>query len=91
MIPPELQKSQADDYEIWPEHWPAWQVFGQCQSQWRLSIGMGGAYWQGLDYQGVQIVMQRIVRVPAEDETACWEHLQILEDEARRHLNTPRT
>lgn len=62
-------------------------MFARCQTQWRLSVGMGGAYWQGLDYNAADIVMRRIVRVLPDDEPVVWQQLQILEDEAKKYLN----
>ena len=87
LIPKDQQKEKPSDFELWPEHWTAWHVFLRSQTQWRLSIGMGGAYWQGLDYQAVSLVMQSVVQVPADEQQQVWLQLQILEDEARKHLN----
>ena len=52
-----------------------------------MAVGMAGVYWQGLDYNAADIVMRRIVQVPPGEEPEIWQQLQILEDEARRHLN----
>lgn len=74
---------------LWPQHWLAWQVWLRVQTLWRVAIGMGGAWWQGLDYLQVQHVMDRIVQVPADAQVETWHQLQIMEDEARHHLNQP--
>lgn len=33
-------------FEVWPENWPAFRLFGKLQTQWRA--GASGVY--GLDY-----------------------------------------
>lgn len=37
---------EGDEVEVWPENWPALQVFCRLQTQWR--VGANGA--TGLDY-----------------------------------------
>ena len=37
------------DFEVWPENWPAVELFLRCQTQWRISIN-GRA---GLDYSAL--------------------------------------
>ncbi|XNS32350.1 DUF1799 domain-containing protein [Halomonas cupida] len=52
---------------VWPEHWRALQVFLDCGTQWRLMpVGMGGVFFQGLDYSALEAVM----RMHAVDDTA---------------------
>lgn len=53
-------------FEVWPDNWPAWEVFQRCRTQWRVAP-MGGLL--GLDYSGVEIVIR-----------ASGEPLRILED-----------
>lgn len=86
LIPPELQRSQADDFELWPEHQEAWDVYLGCGTQWKLSLGMNGAYWQGLDYQGVDVVMRRY-KVPRKRQDTVFAQLQVLEDEEKEIRN----
>jgi hypothetical protein len=38
---------ELDRAEVWPENWPAWQLFCRLSTQWR--IAMNGP--TGLDYQ----------------------------------------
>ena len=45
--------SPVDLFYLWPENVPAWQLFQRCATQWRS--GMAGR--EGLDYVGVQVVM----------------------------------
>ncbi|MBP0943086.1 DUF1799 domain-containing protein [Pseudomonas alliivorans] len=41
-----------DDVEVWPDVWPAFQLFEALSTQWR--VGMGGPV--GLDYTAVPVV-----------------------------------
>ena len=47
MLPDEDPASE--DFEVWPENWPALQMFLRVQTQWR--VGMNGLI--GLDYGAV--------------------------------------
>jgi hypothetical protein len=42
-----LEDFETEPVEVWPENWPAFKVFSDLRTQWRVS-GMGGA--TGLDY-----------------------------------------
>lgn len=51
----------AEDYEpepveIWPENWPAWQLFCDISGQWRYSFGGKEA----LDYTPLFVLMNRM-------------------------------
>jgi len=35
----------GQDCEVWPENWNALLLFLACQTQWEISIGMGGAHY----------------------------------------------
>lgn len=85
-MPPELQKDREDDYELWPEHWDAWQVFLSCATQWRILVGMGGVRYQGLDYGGVESVM-RFQGIKGKDRREIFSQLQVLEEEALKVIN----
>ena len=86
LIPPAQQRDRPQDFELWPEHQEAWGVYLGCATQWRLSVGVGGLYWQGLDYQGVDVVMRRY-RVPRKRQDAVFAELQVLEDEEKAIRN----
>jgi hypothetical protein len=47
---------------------------------------MGGAYWEGLDYSGVDVVMRRR-RVPRSRQDAVFSDVQVLEDEEKQIRN----
>lgn len=50
-----LADFDADQVEVWPENWPALEMFAQLQTQWRL--GFGGR--AGLDYGVLFALMER--------------------------------
>lgn len=78
LIPPAQQLDRAPDYELWPEHWTAWDVYLGCRTQWRKSVGMARMFWEGLDYQAVDLVMRRY-RVPKKQHDEVFAQLQVLE------------
>lgn len=61
IVPAERPAASAADAEptfcLWPENEPAWQLWLAVQTQWRHA-GMAGLR-TGLDYAGVQVVIQR--------------------------------
>lgn len=59
---------------MWPENWPALQLFIRCQTQWR--IGVNGR--AGLDY-GAIIAMANLYQTP--DLPRVMDDLQIMEAE----------
>lgn len=86
LVPPAEQLEEPEDFELWPDHWAAWVVFLRCQSQWELTIGVGGAVWTGLNYSGVDMVLRKVV--PDErDHLEVLDQLQVLEREALKIRN----
>ena len=59
----EEEHQDDDDFEVWPENWPAVQLFMELGTQWRVAAGMGGLAYLGLDYAAV-IAYLRGLRVP---------------------------
>lgn len=47
-------------FYLWPDNVEAWDLFKACGTQWRS----GTAGREGMDYQGVQIVMRDICGIP---------------------------
>lgn len=86
LIPPQLQRERPEDFELWPEHQEAWNVYLGCSTQWRVAVGMGGAYWEGLDYSGVDVVMRRY-KVPRNRQDVVFGQVQVLEDEEKQIRN----
>lgn len=52
-------------FYLWPENEEAWYLFMACGTQWRS--GQNGR--EGMDYQGVQIVMRDICGIARRDRT----------------------
>lgn len=71
--PPEwFQREPPKPFQVWPENWPAVELFLRCQTQWRL-----GPYGRvGLDYPAV-LAMARLYRAKAIPATM--EDLQAIE------------
>lgn len=69
--------------EVWPENWPAVDLFVRVGTQWR--VGMGGA--SGLDYNVVWRMIDRL-RLGAEQEDDLFEDIQHLEREAMKAMRT---
>lgn len=44
-----------EEAELWPENWPAFELFSQLQTQWK--VGMAGP--TGLDYATLFLLMDR--------------------------------
>ena len=68
------------DFEVWPDNWPAVEVFLRCQTQWRTT--MAGVC--GLDYSAVEWLF-RLYEV--EDQPTVLENLQVMEAAAVKILN----
>jgi hypothetical protein len=60
------------DFEVWPENWPAVELFLRCQTQWRTSVN-GRA---GLDY-GVVLSLGSLYQMA--DLPRVLEDLQVIE------------
>jgi len=75
-----------EDCSVWPENWQALEVFIAMGTQWRVSVGMGGAFYSGLDYAALPVVERRI-GIKAADRADCFTRLRIMESEARTRLN----
>lgn len=81
LVMPELEAPK--DFEVWPDNWPAVEVFLRCQTQWRTT--MTGVC--GLDYSAVEWLF-RLYGV--KDQPAVLEGLQVMEAAAIKILNKER-
>ncbi len=83
--PPDLAEMQAaglkpedysddDEVQVWPESWPAIQLFQTLRTQWR--VGLNGA--TGLDYGPLFVCLDRL-DLDAPDRDDLFEDIQILE------------
>lgn len=89
LIAPQRQRQRPLDYELWPEHAQAWNVYLGCATQWVKAVGLAGVIWEGLNYPGVEVVMRRY-GVPPEREDEVFAQLQVLEEETVKLLNQRR-
>ncbi len=53
----EPEDYETDPVDVWPENWPAWDLFCMVSTQWRTG-GMGS--YIGLDYGPLFVVMNRL-------------------------------
>lgn len=69
--------------DVWPENWPAVDLFVRIGTQWR--VGMGGA--SGLDYSVVWKMIERM-RLSQDEEENLFEDIRYLEGEALKAMRT---
>jgi len=72
-------------FVLWEEHQDAFNVFSACRNQWRVSVGMGGAWFQGLDFGSVEVALNRLVAPERQKEV--FFQLLVMEDEGVKVLN----
>lgn len=68
--------------DVWDVNWPSLNAFTACQTQWRVVAGMSRAFWLGLDYSAVDVVLRRR-NLPDQ----VFEDLRVMEAEALRTFN----
>jgi len=89
LIPRSRQKKAPTNFELWPEHALAWDVYLGCSTQWNVSTGLGVVFWNGLNYTGVEMVMRQY-RVPDDQAPDVFEQIQVLERETLLIVNKPK-
>lgn len=72
----------TDDIGVWPENWPAFTLFADMQTQWRIS--MGGP--TGLDYPALFALMD-LHGVAPDDKRQLFADVQVLEASALAQMN----
>ncbi|MEA3265208.1 MAG: DUF1799 domain-containing protein [Pseudomonadota bacterium] len=77
---------ERDEFEVWPENWDTVVAFEVVSTQWRGPAFMadGRAYWQGLDYTGVEAGL-RLAGIAATPDL--FVGLRLMEAAARNQLN----
>ena len=75
-----------DTVDVWPENWQAVQVFCAMGTQWKVSAGMSGLIWMGLDYVALPIVEARL-GVRRAERVDLFARLRLMEAAARGELN----
>jgi hypothetical protein len=82
----QARRGSSEDFEVWPEHWDAVEVFRSCDTQWTLHLGaLGGLFYQGLDYRKVASVARDWFGIEPKKELLA--QIRVMEDEARKILN----
>lgn len=76
---------QGPPVEVWPDIWPAVEVFRRLLTQWR--VGMSGA--TGLDYSAVPFVL-RMSGIPRADWPMVFEDLRSMESSALQKMREDR-
>ena len=80
-LPPEFldpEEGEPKCFEVWPENWPAVELFMRCQTQWRTDNGQRG----GLDY-GAVLAMGSLYSV--ESLSRVVKDVQVIEHEILNH------
>jgi hypothetical protein len=70
----------SDDFEVWPQNWPAVEMFMRVQTQWRTA--MNGVI--GLDYTALAWLL---TLYEVKDQRSLLEDLQVMEAAALAILN----
>ncbi|MGZ9811288.1 DUF1799 domain-containing protein [Pseudoroseicyclus sp. H15] len=87
-LPPELAAMAEDEEEagegVWPENAEAVSAFLRVCNQWRVTEGMGGRLWIGLDYAAARDGLDAAAIAVTPD---LWAALQLVEAGATRALN----
>jgi hypothetical protein len=73
-------------FEVFEDCWESVELFCALGSQWRIIAGMGGAFWQGLDYTAIEPCL-RLRGVPRKRWAAFFDDLQIMQTAAAAVLN----
>lgn len=84
-MPPQCEEDPAD-FELPPEQWQAWEVFLACERNWRVLVGIGLLYYEGIDNTAMHSAMQMLGVKRREQRNVLW-MVRVLEGEARKFLN----
>lgn len=72
---------------VWPENWPAAQVFERCE--WTVHVGMSKPYYQGISPSEIESVC-RLMRIPVADWTYVLDSVRLMANAAAPILNEDR-
>lgn len=75
-----------EEYEVWPDNWPAFLLFEAMSTQWR--VGMGGAV--GLDYNAIKPVAS-MIGLKRDELAIAFPDLRMMEAEALLVMSESRT
>ncbi len=75
---------EAGYFEVWEENWEAAQLFRSLSTQWIVIVGLGGAVYQGLDYNRVEATM-RLMGI--ESSLRLFQKIQTMEAAGAKAMN----
>lgn len=81
----EPEDFEADEFEVWPENWPAFVLFTRMQTQWQ--VGMAGC--TGLRYEALYPLLDRKTQSP-EEWAELFDDIQTLELAALEKMSEDR-
>ncbi len=86
-MPDEAVAAARDEmeFELWPEHQKAYEVFTTCDTQWVVLLGIGAVYYQALDYARVGQIAREWLGIELTRELLL--QLRVMEDEGKQILN----
>ena len=88
-LEPDTDETDADAFEVWPEHWDIVQAFLAVATQWRV-VGLGGGFepsrirFVGFDYAAVRAALDAEAIQVTPDQ---WRGLRMMEGAACAALN----
>lgn len=71
-----------DVVAVWPDNWPAFQIFARLQTQW--SVGMGGR--TGLRYEALYPLLDRTA-ADADEWEALFDDVRVMEYAALKQMS----
>lgn len=77
-----LTVAPQEDFLVLPENWDAINLFIKSQTQWQYISGMSGSFKTGLNYQGVDTLID--IHFKGADKADLMSRVQVLEQEALR-------
>lgn len=83
------EETEAMLFEIHPDNLEALNAFLAMQTQWRVAVGMAGAFYVGLEYAAIPAVLA-LLGIPRAARADIFASLRAMESAALRVLNSPR-
>jgi hypothetical protein len=60
ITPDQLNQDQDGAFEVWMDNWATLRAWLAAETQWRVVATMAGLIWIGLDYSGLNVVLERL-------------------------------
>lgn len=80
----------VDDFEVWPENWESLLFFIRISNCWRIVDGLNGREFVGLDFCQIESVVRLFGFTSEKNDSALYDDLCIIEEEAKKVLNKKR-